>query len=103
MEYQYWKNYSQETLKTELQKIDLTSDLTGSAQQIGKKLDHVLGKVMDLLTPVLTKKVRCDKYEPSFVTAEKKELKKIFTRNLKRRNFLLSKRSADFLKEKSKK
>ena len=48
---------------------------TGSTQQICNKLDHVLGKVVDLLTPFLTKTVRRDKYEPIFVTAEKKTKK----------------------------
>ena len=57
IQYQCWKNYSQETLKTELKKIDFENISTGSAQQVCNKLDHAFGKVVDLLTPVVTKTV----------------------------------------------
>ena len=75
---------------------------TGSAQKICNKLNNVLLKVLDLLTPVLTKTVRCDKYKPSFVTTDKKKLKNL-TRKLKRRNVRFSKRKCQLFKKKKKK
>jgi hypothetical protein len=40
IKYQCWKNFSHETLKTELKKIDIYNVSKGSAQQICNKLDH---------------------------------------------------------------
>jgi hypothetical protein len=61
-------------LKEELKKIDFYTVSIGTAQQICNKLDHELGKVVDLLTPIVSKTVRNDKFEPSFITAGKKSL-----------------------------
>ncbi len=55
IEYQCWRHYSQQKLKEEL-----------------KKIDRELGKMVDLLTPIVCKTVRNDRFEPSFITAEKK-------------------------------
>ena len=52
IEYQCWKNYCAETLKTELKKIDFYNVSKGSAQQICNKLDIELGKIVDFLGPV---------------------------------------------------
>ncbi len=54
--------------------IDFHTVSIGTAQQICNKLDHELGKVVDLLTPIVCKTVRNDRFEPSFITAEKKKL-----------------------------
>jgi ArsR family metal-binding transcriptional regulator len=43
----------------------------GSAQQICNKLDHELGKILDLLTPIVYKTVRNDKFEPIFIKLKK--------------------------------
>jgi hypothetical protein len=59
-------------LKEELKKIDFYTVSIGTAQQICNKLDHELGKVVDLLTPIVSKTVRNDKFEPSFITAGKR-------------------------------
>jgi hypothetical protein len=77
IEYQCWKNYCAETLKTELKKIDFYNVSKGSAQQICNKLDHELGKIVDLLTPIVCKTVRNDRFEPSFITTAKKKLKNL--------------------------
>ena len=53
IEYQCWKNYSEATLKTKLKKIDFYNGSKGSAQYICNKLDHELGKIVDLLTPIV--------------------------------------------------
>jgi hypothetical protein len=71
IEYQCWRHYSQQKLKEELKKIDFYTVSIGTAQQICNKLDHELGKVVDLLTPIVCKTVRNDRFEPSFITAEK--------------------------------
>ena len=76
--FQCWKYYSKQTLKTELGRIDFEKISTGLAQQISKQPDHALGKVVDLLAPIVTKTVRGDRLEPSFVTKEKKKLKCLF-------------------------
>jgi hypothetical protein len=65
IEYQCWRHYSQQKLKKELKKIDFHIVSIGTAQQICNKLDHELGKVVDLLTPIVCKTVKNDKLEPS--------------------------------------
>jgi hypothetical protein len=45
-------------LKKELKKIDFYTVSIGTAQQICNKLDHELGKVVDLLTPIVCKTFR---------------------------------------------
>jgi hypothetical protein len=77
IEYQCWKNYSQETLKTKLKKTDFCNVLKGSAQQIFNKLDYQLRKILDLLTPIVCSTVRNDRFEPSFITKEKKKVKNL--------------------------
>ncbi len=72
IEYQCWRHFSQQKLKEELKKIDFHTVSIGTAQQICKKLDHELEKIVDLLTPIVCKTVRNDRFEPSFITAEKK-------------------------------
>ena len=72
-------------LKEELKKIDFYTVSIGTAQQICNKLDHELGKVVDLLTPFVCKTVRNDRFEPSFITAEKRSLKTC-TKKQKRKN-----------------
>jgi hypothetical protein len=56
-------------LKQELKKIDFHTVSIGTAQQI---CNNELGKVVDLLTPIVCKTVRNDRFESSFITAEKK-------------------------------
>jgi hypothetical protein len=85
IEYQCWRHYSQQKLKQELKKIDFHTVFIGTTQQICNKLDHELGKVVDLLTPFVCKTVRNDRFEPSFITAEKRSLKTC-TKKQKRKN-----------------
>ncbi len=84
IEYQCWRHNSQQKLKEELKKIDFHTVSIGTALQICNKLYHKLGEVMDLLRPILCKTVRNDKFEPSFITTEKKE-HKTCTKNQKER------------------
>ncbi len=51
--------------------------LKGSAQQILNKLDHQLGKIVDLLKPIVCRTVRNDRFEPSFITNKKKKVKNL--------------------------
>jgi hypothetical protein len=92
IEYQCWKNYSQETLKTELKKIDSHNVSKGSAQQICNKLDHELGKIVDLLTPIVCRTVRIDRFEPSFIRTEKEELKSLHKKATKKKCPILMKK-----------
>jgi len=82
IEYQCWKNYSEETLKTELKKIDFHNVSKGSAQQICNKLDHEIGKTVDLLTPIVC---RNNRFEPSFIKTEKKKLKNLHKKAKKKK------------------
>jgi len=92
IEYQCWRHYSQQKLKEELKKIDFHTVSIGTAQQICNKLDHELGKVVDLLTPIVCKTVRNDRFEPSFITAEKKKLKNLHKKAKKKKcPFLMKK------------
>ena len=60
---------SQATLKTKLKIIDFENiSSTGSAQQECNEFDLAWGKIVDLLTPIVTKTVQVDRFEPSFVT-----------------------------------
>ena len=76
---------------------------TGSAQKICNKLDNVLLKVLDLLTPVLTKTVRCNKYKPIFVTTDKKKLKNLHKKAKKKKCPVLKKEVPTSQKKKKKK
>ncbi len=76
IEYQCWRHNSHQKLKEELKKIDFYILSIGIAQQICNKLEHELGNVVDLLTPIVCKTVRIDKFEPDFMTAEKKPAQK---------------------------
>jgi hypothetical protein len=83
--YQCWRHYSQQKLKEELKKIDFHTVSKGTAQQICNKLDHELGKVVDLLTPIVCKTVRNDRFEPSYITAERKKLKNLHKKAKKKK------------------
>ncbi len=80
-------------MKEELKKIDFhTVSISTAAQQICNKLDHELGKVVDLLTTIVCKTVRNDRFEPSYITAEKKKLKNLHKKaNKKKCPFLMKK------------
>jgi hypothetical protein len=72
-------------LKEELKKIDFHTVSIGTAQLIRNKLGHEFGKVVDLLTPIVCKTVRNDRFEPSFITAEKKKLKNLHKKAKKKK------------------
>jgi len=54
-----------------------------STQRICDK-HHVLGKIVNFLTPTVTKKLRIDRFEPSYITKEKKKLKNLHKRAKKK-------------------
>jgi len=59
-------------LKEELKQIDYLTVSIGSVQQICSNLYHELGKIVDLFSPIVCITVRNNKFQPSFITVEKK-------------------------------
>ena len=72
---------------------------TGSAQQVCNKLDHALGKVVDFLTQIVTKTVWINRFEPSYVTKEKKKLKWLHKKAKKKKCPILIKKCHSLLRK----
>ncbi len=64
----------------------------GTAQKICNKLDYELGKVVDLLSPIVCKTVKNDRFELNFITAEIKKLRNLHKKAKKKKcPFLMKK------------
>ena len=80
LKYQNWRHYSKENLLATLRRENLDYDLGATSQQICDKLDNLLGKAVDKLTPTEERKVRVNGTIPSHIQTKKRKL-----RNLHRR------------------
>lgn len=78
--YQNWRRYSKESLLETLQRENLDVVQEATAQQICDKLDKLLGKAVDKLTPTEERKIRINGTIPLHIQTKKRKL-----RNLHRR------------------
>ena len=78
--YQNWRRYSKESLLETLRRENLDVVQEATAQQICDKLDKLLGKAVDELTPTEERKIRINGTIPSHIQTKKRKL-----RNLHRR------------------
>ena len=72
LRYQNWRRYSKESLLATLQRENLDYNRGATVQQICDKLDKILGKAVDELTPMEERKVRINRTILSHIQTKKR-------------------------------
>ncbi len=80
LKYQNWIKYSKESLLAALQRESLGYNQGATAQQICDKLDKILGKAVDELTPTEERKIRINGTIPSHIQIKKRKLRNLHKR-----------------------